>query len=196
MKNKVILVDCDGVLCDWEYVFNSWMKRRGYNITDKGSYYIDRRYDDLTMNEGIKLIKHFNESVNIGNIPPLRDSIHYVKKLHQKYGFVFHVISSFGLNPLAHELRTKTLQRIFGKSTFEKFIYLGLQEDKIEVLKAYKNTGCFWIEDKMSNAINGYDLGLKSILLSHEYNKNDNDENIIKLKNWNEIYNYIKKYNS
>ena len=25
MKENIILVDCDGVLCDWEYAFRHWM---------------------------------------------------------------------------------------------------------------------------------------------------------------------------
>ena len=35
-KNKTILVDCDGVLLDWEYSFHTWMCRHNYKIIDNG----------------------------------------------------------------------------------------------------------------------------------------------------------------
>ena len=34
MKEKVILVDCDGVLFDWEYAFDQWMKKHGYKVIE------------------------------------------------------------------------------------------------------------------------------------------------------------------
>ena len=33
INEKLILVDCDGVLLDWQYSFLKWMKERGYNPT-------------------------------------------------------------------------------------------------------------------------------------------------------------------
>ena len=32
LENKVILTDADGVLFDWSYAFDQWMKRHGYTI--------------------------------------------------------------------------------------------------------------------------------------------------------------------
>ena len=30
MRDNIILVDCDGVLCDWEYSFTQCMNHKGY----------------------------------------------------------------------------------------------------------------------------------------------------------------------
>jgi len=32
LSNKVILTDVDGVLLDWEYSFNAWMNKHGYEV--------------------------------------------------------------------------------------------------------------------------------------------------------------------
>jgi len=32
LKRTKILVDCDGVLMNWEYAMNCWMQQRGFEI--------------------------------------------------------------------------------------------------------------------------------------------------------------------
>ena len=32
IDKKLVLVDCDGVLVDWLYTFNNWMKEHGYQL--------------------------------------------------------------------------------------------------------------------------------------------------------------------
>ena len=93
MRNKVILVDCDGVLLDWEYAFDRWMKRHGYEILVDDVYKMDVKYG-LDITESKKLCRMFNESATIRRLPPLLDAIKYVKKLHEEHGYVFHAITS------------------------------------------------------------------------------------------------------
>ena len=38
MNNKIILVDCDGVLLDWEHSFKLWMKEKGYEVKNDVEY--------------------------------------------------------------------------------------------------------------------------------------------------------------
>jgi FMN phosphatase YigB (HAD superfamily) len=91
MNEKVILTDADGVLLDWIYAFDMWMKRHGYNITNPNAYSVAVRYET---EDGKRLAKMFNESAWIRKIPPFKDAIKYVKKLHEEHGYVFHCISS------------------------------------------------------------------------------------------------------
>ena len=93
MKNKVILVDCDGVLLDWEYSFDQWMKRHGYEIAVDGPYQMKEKYG-MPEKDIKRLIRMFNESATIRNLPPLRDAIKYVKKLHEEHGYIFHCVTS------------------------------------------------------------------------------------------------------
>jgi len=190
MKNKVILVDCDGVLLDWEYSFDQWMKRHGYEIAVDGPYQMKEKYG-MPEKDIKRLIRMFNESATIRKLPPLRDAIKYVKKLHEEHGYIFHCVTSLSNDQYAQHLRTKNLIEMFGPSVFEKYTYLDTGADKDEALSEYKDTQCYWVEDKIKNAEVGYDLGLKSILVEHTHNKDYSNNNIPVLKNWKEIYNSI-----
>lgn len=185
--NKVILTDVDGVLLNWSYAFNIWMNERGYKMKEM-KYDIHESFN-MDYSESKRLIRFFNESAAIGFLPPLRDSIQYVQKLHKEYGYVFHVITSLSLDPNAQRLRTKNLKKIFGKNVFEKFIYLDTGADKEEVLKQYEGSGYLWVEDKIENAIAGEKFGLDSILVEHGYNMHN--EQFPLMKNWKEIYEYV-----
>ena len=190
MKNNVILTDCDGVLLDWEYSFTVWMKRHGHVPVDGGmnKYKMHERYD-LSPAECKKLIRMFNESAAIGFLPPLRDSIHYVRKLHEQHGYVFHVITSLSDDPNAQILRTKNLENVFGESVFEKFVYLDTGADKDQALAEYKDTECWWIEDKPENCEEGLKVGLNSILIDHLHNSDYNTT--FRARKWKEVYNLI-----
>jgi FMN phosphatase YigB (HAD superfamily) len=193
-KEKTILVDCDGVLLDWEYAFAGWMARHGYEMEIDGfdMYKIHERYK-LAKPEAKRLIRMFNESAQIRKLPPLRDAIKYVKKLHQEHGYVFHAITSLSNDQYAQHLRTKNLRELFGDTVFEKYVYLDTGADKDEVLREYRNTGCYWVEDKPENAIVGLGFGLNSILVNHAHNEDEPMENlnVKRVDTWKEIYEMI-----
>ena len=189
MKDKVILTDCDGVLLDWEYAFDQWMKRHGYTVVETGNYQMDIKYG-LDRKETKRLVRMFNESAWIRKLPPLRDAMHYARKLHVEHGYVFHAITSLSNDQYAQHLRTKNLREMFGDTVFEKYVYLDTGADKDEVLVEYKNTGCWWVEDKPENADCGIRFGLNSILIDHDHNQ-DYAGKAIRVTNWKEIYNLI-----
>ena len=189
MKNKVILVDCDGVLFDWEYAFDQWMARHKYEVVIQNEYSVDKKYG-LEKLESKRLVRMFNESANIRKLPPLRDAIKYVKKLHEDHGFIFHAITSLSNDQYAQHLRTKNLREMFGDTVFEKYVYLDCGADKDEVLKEYQGTGCFWVEDKPENYDAGEKVGLSPILMAHAHNR----ESIMthrRVNSWKEIYDII-----
>ena len=189
MKEKVILVDCDGVLLDWGYSFNRWMDRHGYEEVCTDTYSIDVRYG-IEKSEGKKLVRMFNESASIRKLPPYLDAIKYVKKLHQDHGYIFHAITSLSNDDYAQHLRTKNLIELFGPTVFERYVYLDTGADKDEALLKYKDTGCIWVEDKPENADVGFEMGLDSILMSHYHNIGYKGE-ALRVNNWKEIYKYI-----
>lgn len=192
MKKKIILTDCDGVVLDWEYAFDVYLQTHGFNKVPGGNlkYDIGKRYG-IDREQGKKLIKIFNESAHIGFLPPLRDAMHYIKRLHEEHGYVFHAITSLSKDPNAQALRTMNLKKLFGETTFEKFIYLDTGADKDEALEPYRDTGYYWVEDKIVNCETGFQLGLKSILMEHGHSLGYNHSHIPVVKNWKQIYEII-----
>lgn len=186
---KIILTDADGVILDWEYAFDVWMQQHGFNKVEGGNlkYNIGARYG-IDANQGRKLIKMFNESAAIGFLPALRDSMYYVKRLHEEHGYVFHCITSLSTDENAQELRRMNLRKLFGQTAFEKFIFLDTGADKDQVLEQYRNSDLWWIEDKIDNAVVGHNLGLKSLLMEHGHNMDFEHPEIARVTSWKEVY--------
>jgi len=189
---KIILTDADGVILDWEYAFDVWMQQHGFQKQDGGQlvYSIGKRYG-IDVEQGKKLIKIFNESAAIGFLPPLRDAMYYIKRLHEEHGYVFHCITSLSKDENAQELRTMNIRKLFGKTAFEKFIYLDTGADKDEVLEKYRGKGYYWIEDKITNAQAGAKVGLKSLLMEHGHNMDFVGADAQLVKNWKDVYERI-----
>jgi len=190
LKEKTILVDCDGVLLDWEYAFDNWMARHDYKINTLGDYLMDVKYG-LGKPEAKRLVRMFNESATIRKLPPLRDAIHYVKRLHQEHGYVFHAITSLSNDTYSQHLRTKNLRELFGNTVFERYTYLDTGADKDEVLEEYRGTGCWWVEDKPANCEAGLNVGLKPLLVTHSHNEDYNNPGVTRVRNWKAIYDLV-----
>jgi len=187
MKDKVILTDVDGVLLDWSYHFFKWIKK------EYGLERLTMEYgmgDCLGINKdlGNKYIREFNNSPEMKKISPFRDSIKYVRKLHEEHGYIFHAITSQTDDVHAQNWRKQNLIETFG-NVFDGFTILGCGDDKDEALSEWEGTECYWIEDKEDNIIAGNKFGLDGILMSHEYNFGSYCS--IRVDNWKEIYKII-----
>lgn len=193
-KNKVILTDADGVILDWEWAFNVWVQEHGFALQEgfQFSYSMQDRYG-ISADQVQKLIKIFNESAAIGFLPPLRDSMYYVKRLHEEHGFSFHCITSLSKDENAQKLRQMNLQKLFGKTVFDKMIFLDTGAPKHDVLENYRGKGHYWIEDQIKNAEAGESVGLKTFLMEHGHNLDYSHPNIQVVKNWKDIYDRITK---
>jgi hypothetical protein len=193
MSAKIILTDADGVLFNWEYAFTTWMEQHGYEQVEGGNlqYNIAKRFD-MTEAKAKKKIKQFNESAAIGFLPALRDSMFYVKRLHEEHGFTFHCITSLSKDKNAGKLRQMNLKKLFGKTAFTKVVCLDTGADKHDALSEYKDSDLYWIEDKTENAEVGLEYGLRPILVEHGFNMNDTlPSGIKKVVNWKQIYEHV-----
>lgn len=190
--NKIILVDCDGVLLDWKYSFHRFLLRHGYISNDieidPTCYNISSQYK---IGDVSRLTRLFNESAFMYSLPPLRDAVKYVKKMFAEHGYQFHVITSQTNLPQAQQLRIKNLENTFGKEVFHGFTFLDCGGDKELVLQEWAQEGdYYWIEDKIENAMCGLDVGLQPILMRHDYNE-ISDKQIPGFWSWKEIYEHI-----
>lgn len=192
MNKRLILTDSDGVLLDWQSAFHTWMKARGYLAVHNANdfYLVHEMYENVTEEEGRKLIRTFNESAAIGFLPALRDSIYYVKKLYEKHGFKFRVITSLSIDPYARALREMNLSKLFGDA-IDGVTFLDTGEDKDSALALYKDSDLYWIEDKPENAALGLEYGLRSVMMEHEHNRKFRWEPYPCVSNWKDIYKMV-----
>lgn len=184
-----IITDCDGVLLDWEKEFHGWMKQHGYRLHNTGVYEMDQAYG-IPKRECKRLIQEFNESAWMGFLPALRDARSGVAKLVEA-GYTFIVITSLSLDEKAKMLRISNLKNIFGKNVFNDVICLDTGADKDEALAPYKDSGMWWLEDKPENANTGSALGLKSILIEHEHNKDQKFDGVARVNTWAELVDVV-----
>ena len=183
--NSKVIVDCDGVLLDWAYAFNVWMLEQGYKkISNTNSYSLSLRYG-ISEDEATRQIRKFNESGCVGFIPAFKDSVEYVTKLYH-LGYKFDVVSCLDKDKYAQELREKNLIHLFG-NVFD-FINCGLDHTESKgdyLLSRYSGKSYYWIEDSVNHAQSGQTIGLKSVIMDHDYNQ---EWKGLRVKNWKEIY--------
>jgi putative NIF3 family GTP cyclohydrolase 1 type 2 len=92
-----------------------------------------------------------------------------------------------------YEARMENIHNLFGKTTFERLTLCGSSKNKIELLKEYRDTSCFWIEDLTKNAEYGLENDMRCILMSHHYNEHDIfDPRIKRVHSWKEIYSLVE----
>ena len=191
-QDKIILVDADGVLLDWEWAFNVWMQEQGFERVKGYQFVYDMgdRYG-ISKDQCKKLIKIFNNSAHIGFLPALRDAMFYIKRLHEEHGYCFHCITSLSEDDNAGKLRKMNLRKLFGRTAFEEFVILDTGANKDEALAEYKDTGLWWIEDKPENALAGLNVGLKPLLMEHGHNMSFKHPDVLRVKNWKMIYDLV-----
>lgn len=188
--DKIILTDVDGVLLDWETAFEEYATARGYafNQNKRIVYGMDQQLG-ISQEEASKLIGDFNHSEEFGRIAPYRDSVEYVKRFKDE-GWKFIAITTAGEHPYTWPLRRTNLNVVFGDSAIDELHVLPLHGDKGVELVKYKDSRLFWIEDKPSNAVLGYQYGLNPLLMSTTHNDSYRG-GVPRVNTWEEIYKII-----
>lgn len=188
--DNVILTDIDGCVLYYEHSFHMWMCENGYLDYQPGVYYMHEKYK-ISEEKSEYLVRSFNESAMLTRLPPVKDAIKYIRKLHEEFGYVFHAITSVPNNIDVYNARSKNLENLFGKTAFEKLILCEHSSEKKKYLKNYEGTECFWIEDLMKNATMGLEFGLKPLLMDRHYNRMHNHDHVARVYNWKEIYKIV-----
>jgi len=183
---KKIITDCDGVLLDWAFAFDVWMGEQGYlRLPDTDHYFEQTKRYGIKDDEALDCVKRFNESGSVGYIPAYKDSVEYVTKF-AKEGYRFEVISSLHIDKFAQHLRARNLKHLFG----DVFDYINCSLDftkgKRSVLEErYKGSNLIWLEDSTKHAMAGDEVGMKTFIFDHPYNR---DYKGRRVKDWKEFY--------
>ena len=90
---KKIITDCDGVLLDWAFAFDVWMREQGYfRLPNTDHYFSQAKRYGIDEKEAFDQINLFNQTGALGFIPAYKDSVEYVSKLATE-GWRFDVIT-------------------------------------------------------------------------------------------------------
>lgn len=121
---NVIVTDADGCFLFWEHGFHMWMISKGFQLTETGFYNVEDRYQ-ISKDHADYLVNSFNESAALSKLPPVKDAIKYIRKLHEEHGYVFHCITAIPDNPHIRTARQTNIENLFGKTAFERITLCG-----------------------------------------------------------------------
>lgn len=190
--SKVILSDCDGVLVDWEVGFYTWM-RSTHNIAPKdlSAYSLSEKFG-IAKARMREYGDEFMQTDWPSRFPPLRDAIKYIRKLHEEFGMVLHVISA--VDESFHDRRLTNLRSLFGPTSILQLDCVGDNApSKTPWLEPYRNLGNIWVEDRVLHAEEGLDLGLKCFLINQTHNYHDHvSRGVQRTHGWEKIYRYVE----
>jgi FMN phosphatase YigB (HAD superfamily) len=173
--DKVLLVDCDGVMLEWHNRFHSLFPEKEH----KNDFYVIESQDEMD-------IHTFNSSPTFGELLPYKDSIEGIKQLKER-GFTIVAITSSGTSPITKAFRRKNLDDLFGTDAINAIHVCELHGDKTPLLSRFKDKGYMWIEDSPKNAMKGKELGLTPLLMNTPMNANKDDMGLQRVDSWEEI---------
>ncbi len=193
---KKIITDCDGVLLDWSYSFEKWMKFH-FNLEPihRTMYDIQERYGpDAPIGKNTDMFylpRVFCNSSRIGSLKPQGDAVKYIKKLYEELGITLDVVTSLSLDPETVKLRKHNLEKHFGNA-IDRIITLDTGADKDGALDEWRDTEVIWVEDKPENAMEGVKMGMDVFLIDASYNRDwDEPSEVKRVQGWREIYDYV-----
>jgi FMN phosphatase YigB (HAD superfamily) len=191
MYDNVIVTDADGCFLYYEHAFHMMMVSKGYRANNKPCYRMEEKYN-ISKDEAEHLVRSFNESAALRRLPPVKDAIKYIRKLHEEHGYVFHCITAVPNTRDVYEARMENIENLFGKTAFERLTLCSHSAEKPKHLKEYEGTECYWIEDIVPNLKFGVDIGMNGLLMDRHYNRdNTPDFPHKRVRNWKEIYQII-----
>lgn len=190
INDKIILVDCDGVLLDWLSAFTRFMSAGGIEPhPGDSSMYNLGPYFGISDDKVFDYITEFNNGHwEFGTLPALPGSVRNIRRLVNDEGYRFVAITSCSTGPQTVALRKANLYNVFG-DIFDNVHCVDLGESKKTHLGSYEKT--WWIEDKPSACEEGLDYGHKCILLDQSWNQDYEHTEIYRAMNWTDIVNKI-----
>ena len=193
--HKIILTDIDGVVFDWNTSFVDWMEMQGYTSSGVPHHDADIHLQfNIPYNESQVKKEEFNTSMIASTLNPYKDSVKYINQFYDE-GWRFIGITSFSDKPIGQYYRYLNLEDYFPTDCFGTMIFLSAGETKDEILKKFKDTNLWYIDDRIYNINIASNQGLKSLLMQHDYNMHYKRDNVNVVESWEEIYQLIKSNN-
>ena len=192
MKKSILLTDVDGVCLSWVSGFAMYASRvLNRNISGQPSTYDMTEWLGLkTYDEVEKYITLFNEGEwEFGCLPEMANSVNNLQKIHNSNVDII-AITCCSIDKATKSLRHANLFHTFGP-IFKEIVFLPLGTSKINELEKFKDRNVIgWVEDKVSAAYEGKELGYDTFLIKSEYSKKhelENPRDLQYVNTWDEI---------
>lgn len=184
MKNLNICIDIDGTITDAYYWLDLCNEYFNKNITEEEvtEYYIHKvlgvtEEDYTKFYEKYKIKLHSEQKIR-------QDAKVFIEKLNRLHNIYFVTARDKSLTMLTHSYLRKN------EIPYDDLFVLG---SHYKVDTARELNCSIFIEDNYDNAIQLSSSGFKVILIDTNYNKGPLNENILRVYDWNEIYEIIDK---
>lgn len=170
MKITHLLLDVDGVLLDWSGGFLRYMEVRGHPPRSVTHRRWDMRccFPTLDGQQIWNFINMFHHSEAYGELEPLPGAVSAARFLRMKLpNTKFVAITACGLDPRTIHLRTQALQQF----PIDEVHFVSPRQGKGEILAKFPADTSIMVEDKPENIDDVLDLGMRAIMIDHEYNQ-------------------------
>lgn len=182
MAKPWVLLDCDGVLLDWDAGIRNFVEQHRPHLGDPGNF-DEHSYDltgrmDITREEANQLVWDFHHSEDYLQLQPMPGAVKAIQELSKFCNLV--VITACGTDPHVVEARKQGLNQVFGDVFFAVHCTDGFEEKK-HYLQQY-DPG-YWIEDHAKNALMGKLYGHQSFLIDAPYNQDETVRGVQRVSN-------------
>ncbi len=181
---KYILTDVDNVLLDFSHQFEEWVIKKDIPII-KGQLQKTYTFESMfhTDQDYRKLIDEFyNCEYTMSTFKEYRECSKPINDL-KNMGYTFVAITACDDKDHMTKSRAENIANLMGFS-FEDVHVVGFNSSKEFALSQYGPS--IWVEDTIEHAIKGAELGHRTFLIDHEYNKNKNGP-FTRVNNWYDI---------
>lgn len=169
-----VILDCDGVLLDWESGFRMWVQGVYPETRFTSDYPADwdlSKWIGCTQEQAFNLIRSFNQTSYFGALSPMPDAARLLYEIDRR-GHPIYVVTSCSSDPVVLRRREQNLGRVFSIG-IRRTICLDLGVSKLETLRAFRMIygECIWVEDNLKNALDGFTAGHRSFFLRRPHNE-------------------------
>jgi FMN phosphatase YigB (HAD superfamily) len=176
-----VLLDCDGVLLDWESGLEHHMRTHHAHVwtgyKNDHAYDLARRYN-MDAPQADHIIKDFHTHAAYAHLQPLPGATTAIKHLHKFCDLA--VITASGTHELTQRMRRDNLAHMFG-DVFEHVHCTDTFDEKRSYLAQYPSG--YWVEDHAHNALMGVELGHDAYLIHAAYNQMDHTPHVTRVHN-------------
>lgn len=188
MSSNILLSDVDGVPIDWLQGYIDYQAEKGVQALHNKPKYFSMVDIFPTLEKPWLDVMDFQHTEHYLNLKAYKGAKEAYNKLYDN-GTKIYFITSCGETDFIKSTREKMLNReLDGK--FEDIIYCPLGGSKEAILKKF--APATFIDDQINMVNQGFNAGHNALLKNMTYNINDVTNGNSRLREFDEIYRYIK----